>query len=53
MLTSDAGILLFSCIGLAVTTVSILRDARSQRAALAVPDNVHQLVSEDVRAEAA
>ena len=53
LLTSDAAILLFSCIGLAVTTLSILRDTRSQRAAVAVPDNVHQLVTEDVRAEAA
>lgn len=48
LLTSDAAILTFSCVGLVATAVSIVRDTRSQRAALVIPDNVHQLVPEDV-----
>ena len=52
LLTSDTAILLFSCVGLAATTVSILRDMRSQKTAIVAPDNVHQLVTEDVRAKA-
>lgn len=53
LLTSDAAILLFSCAGLAVTTLSILHDMRAQRDAVAAPDNLHQLVTEDVGAKAA
>lgn len=50
LLTSDGAILVFSCIGLALTTLSIVRDMRSQRDTIAVPDSIHQLVTEDVRA---
>lgn len=53
MLTSDAAILVFSCVGLAVTAVSIVRDTRAQQAVRALPDNVHTLVVEEAGAEAA
>ena len=53
LLTSDTAILVFSCIGLALTTVSIVRDMRTQRGTPVATDNIRQLVTEDVRAKAA
>lgn len=53
LLTSDAAILFFSCLGLALTTVSIVRDTRAQRATTVVADNVRHFVAEDARAKAA
>ncbi|HEY6960243.1 MAG TPA: hypothetical protein VI814_15595 [Candidatus Limnocylindria bacterium] len=53
LLTSDAAILFFSSIGLALTTVSIVRDMRAQRDMTVVADNIHQFAAEDARAKAA
>lgn len=51
LLTSDDAILLFSCVGLLLTAVSIVRDTRAQRDALAVtPDIVRPLPPEERRA---
>jgi hypothetical protein len=60
LFSSDMAILVISCAGLAATAVSIVRDARAERERQLViaqgvrrTDNVRQLVTEDVRAEAA
>jgi len=36
LLTGDAGLAIFTAVGIAITTVSILRDAKLQKAHLAV-----------------
>ena len=60
LFTSDAAILLFSCAGLALTAVSILRDTRAVHERQLViaespphADDVCQIVTEDGRADAA
>lgn len=42
LLTSDGGLAIFATVGILVTTVSILRDAKAQRARVAtlVPEEV-------------
>lgn len=59
LFSSDTAILLFSCAGLAMTAVSIVRDTRAERERTLViaespqTDNVRTLVSDDARAKAA